>query len=331
MTATIKDVAKMAGVSVATVSRVLNDSAVVSPEAAESVRKAVDALGYSPNFLGRNLRKCKTHIILAVLPTILKSIYSDIVDGMQTAAAESGYEVLLSTDNTVTDYEMKTLKMLDNRIADAAVLLGTHLSGEKLEELSKKQCIGLCCERTTSDKILTVTVDNVSAAYSAVELLIKRGHKRIGMISTENRILSSVDREKGYMNALELTGIPFKEEYLWRGEYDWTSGSDAIAYFMSLKEPPTAVFAISDDLAIGAIAETKRRGISAGKDFPIIGFDNIPYSAMNSPSISTVSQPGFLMGETVVMKIIYKLTEKHDCNDQILLPYEMVLRESTGD
>ena len=206
MNATIKDVAKAAGVSVATVSRVLNNSATVSAAATEQVNNAIKELGYSPNFLGRNLRRCETNIILAIIPSTEQTFYSEIIRGMQNAASEQGYDILLSTSNSNYALEMRLLNMLFNRTADAAILLGTQLDSKTLMELSEKYPIALCCERAEGADVLTVSVDDEGGAYSAVDYMIKCGHKKIGMISTNGAAASSLDRENGYKRALLETG-----------------------------------------------------------------------------------------------------------------------------
>ena len=199
MNVTIKDVAKAAGVSVATVSRVLNKSATVSEAAAEQVNNAIKELGYNPNFLGRNLRKCETNVILAILPSTEHSFYNEIIKGMQSAASENGYDILLCTSNSMHSTESRMLGMLYNRTVDAAVMLGTQLSAEELNELNEKHYIAICCERVEGANVLTVTVDDESGAYTAVKNLISLGHRKIAIISTEGMALSSKDREHGYI------------------------------------------------------------------------------------------------------------------------------------
>lgn len=330
-TITIKDVAKAAGVSVATVSRVLNKSAVVSNIVTEQVNDAIKALNYSPNFLGRNLRKCETNVILVIIPTIEPSYYSEIIRGMQDTAANSGYDILLSTSHSNVDNEMRLLNMLFSRTVDAVVILSTLLDAASLNDLNEKFNIALCSERVEGAKVLTVTVDDQNGAYCAVNNLIKKGHTKIGMISANGNGLSSIDREIGYVRALKDNGIETKNEYLYHNTYDYKSGSLAFDYFMSLKEPPTAIFAISDLLAIGAVKQAAASGYTVGKDISIMGFDNISLCEMYMPSISTVAQPCYNMGKTVIENLIRNINGVEKCRDRITMPYELILRQSTGD
>lgn len=331
MDATIKDVAKAAGVSVATVSRVLNKSAVVSDAATQQVLDAIEKLHYSPNFLGRNLRKCETNVILVILPTTDQSYYGEIIRGMQNAAETAGYDILLAMSNSHLETEMRQLNMLFNRTADAAVLMGTQLDAAMLNELNRKYTLALCCERVEGADMLTITVDNENGAYAAVKALIEKGHKKIGMISTTGSALSSIDREIGYIRALRDHGIAPRDDYMYLNNYDYMSGGVAFDYFMGLPDPPTAIFAISDMLAAGAIKRAGEQGYHIGKDIAIIGFDNISLCEMFTPTISTVAQPCFEMGHKITKILIDSLQSGERCKERINLPFKTILRQSTGD
>lgn len=329
MEATIKDVAKLSGVSVATISRVLNKSAVVSPETTEKVEAAIKELNYRPNFLGRNLRKRETNVILALVPSTEHSYYSEIIHGMQNKAFEYGYSVLVSTTNSYLELEEKLLQMLFNRTVDAAVLLGTRLSKERLDEVSAMNSIAMCCEGVEGSDVLTVVIDNEKAAYDAVNYLIGTGHRRIGMVSTEVRAPSSVARETGYRRALEDNGIEYDEELMFRGSYDYYSGADALEQFMKLENKPDAIFAISDFLASGVLKKAIELNLEIGKKFSVMGFDNIKMAEMYTPSISTVEQPCFKMGSTVAKLVIENISGKKNSGN-IVLEHRLVLRASTG-
>lgn len=332
MSVTIKDVAKAAGVSVATVSRVLNNSAAVSDDTAAAVNEVINQLGYSPNFLGRNLRKCETNNILVVIPSTEQSFYSEIIKGMQDTA-EHNYDILICTSYSYLQTEMRLLEMLFNRTVDAAVLMGTQLDADKLNELNSKYNIALCCERCEGANVLTVTIDNEQAAYDAVSSFLKRGKKRIGLVTTGDGstppALTSVDREKGYSRALSDFGIEKDERYIYRCSYDYTDGFEALKYFMSLPEPPEAIFTISDLLAVGVIKQASKDGIEVGSQLEVCGFDNISLSEMYIPGITTVSQPGYEMGKTVITKLIENIRSDTKNNNTIILPHKLIVRSSS--
>ncbi len=328
MNVTIKDVARAAGVSVATVSRVLNNSATVSASATEQVNNAINELGYSPNFLGRNLRKCETNVILAIIPSTEQTFYSDIIRGMQQGASDFGYDILLSTSNSTHSIEMRLLNMVFNRTVDAAIMLGTQLDVETLTDLNKKHYIALCCERVENADVLTVTVDDEGGAYAAVSNIIKNGHKRIAMVSTNVNALSSNDREHGYRRALEENGIVYNGKYIYRGTYDFQHGAMAFDYFKSLDEPPTAIFCISDILAASVVKQALNEGYRVGEDISVCGFDNILLSSMYSPGITTIEQPCYDIGRTVVTELIKNIQNETKSNKKIVLPYKLVERDT---
>lgn len=331
MNITIKDVAKAANVSVATVSRVLNNKDNVSQEAINAVNRAVEELGYSPNFLGRDLRKSETKRILAIVGTTDQSFYNDVLRGMQDACSKKGYDVLIATSRDDPEHELHLLGMLFARAVDGAVLLAPKLDGKTIIELARKYCLAICLERLSSDGVLCVTIDNERAGYDATKYLIGKGRKRIALITTEIRSQSSVDRENGYYRALKEAKMPIDENLVYFGDYSSDTGIRACELFLALPERPDAIFSISDTISIGAMNCAIQHGITIGKDILFIGFDNIAYSNMFVPKLSTVDQPCYLQGKTVAEKLMANISS--DARDTLtyMLPHSLILRESTGD
>lgn len=331
MNITIKDVAKAANVSVATVSRVLNNKNNVSEEAVQAVNRAVEELGYSPNFLGRDLRKSETKRILAIVGTTEQSFYSDVLRGMQEAAFIEGYDVLVAMTRDNAEHEKHLLGMLFSRAVDGVVLLAPRLDSKTIHDLSKRYSIAICLERLDVSDILCVTIDNERAGYDATSYLIGKGRRRIGLITTEVRSQSSVDREKGYMRALKDAGLPYDEKLVYYGDYGMESGTRGCEALMSLDDKPDAIFSISDTISIGAMTYAVQRGITVGKDILFFGFDNIKFSHMFVPKLSTVDQPCYLQGKTVVEKLIANMKTDTPDKSTYMLPHSLILRESTGD
>lgn len=331
MSVTIKDVAKAANVSVATVSRVLNKHSNVSEEAYERVTKVMEQLGYSPNHLGRDLRKSETKRILAITASAEQSFYSEVLRGMEEAAFAQGYDVLFAATRDDPKHEMHLLNMLFSHSVDGAVLLGAKQDAATISKLAENHNIALCLERMEGCNVLTVTIDNVKAGKDAVSYLIGKGHRRIGLISTETRSQSSVDREKGYRLALEEHGIPYDEELVYLGSYETESGTTGCKYLLGLDDPPTAIFAISDMIAIGAMNYAISKGVNIGKDVIFFGFDNIAYSHIFVPHLSTVEQPCYAQGKLVIEKLIENMKSEIPDKSIYMLPHSLVLRESTGD
>lgn len=331
MNITIKDVAKAANVSVATVSRVLNNKTNVSEEAVRAVNRAVEELGYSPNFLGRDLRKSETKRILAIISSTEKPFYNDVLRGMQDAAYVEGYDVLIATTRDNADHEMHLLGMLFSRAVDCAVLLAPKLAGKTISDLAKRYRIAICLERLDVSDILCVTIDNERAGFDATRYLIGKGRKRIGLITTAVRSMSSVDRENGYMRALKEAGLPFDENLVYYGDYNADTGVKGCEALMKLDRKPDAIFSISDTISIGAMTYAVQQGITIGKELLFFGFDNIHYPSMFIPRLSTVDQPCYLQGKTVVEKLIANMKSDNPDRATYMLPHSLILRESTGD
>ncbi len=331
MSITIKDVARVANVSVATVSRVLNKKKNVSDDAIEAVNKAVKSLGYSPNFLGRDLRMSETRRILAIIASMKHGFYSDVIMGMEQAAFTQGYDVLIATTHDDPEHEMHLLGMLFSRSVDGAVILGPKLDAKVISELAESYNIAMCLERLDDCKALTVTIDNVKAAKDAVNYLIGKGRKKIGLITTEVRSQSSIDREKGYFEALKEHGIEINKDYVYYGDYDYESGVAGCTKLMQLAEPPEAIFSISDTLSFGAMNAANELGFTIGKDVLFFGFDNISYAHIFSPHLSTVEQPCVMQGRLVVEKLIENMKAEERDRGIYMLPHSLILRESTGD
>ena len=218
--------------------------------------------------------------------------------------------------------------MIFNRTADAAILLGTQLDAKTLMELNDKYYIALCCERVEGADVLTVSVDDEGGAYAAVEYLIRCGHKKIGMISTSVASTSSLDREKGYKRAVLDNGIPLREEYIYKGTYDFSHGAKGFEYFRGLTDPPDAFFCVSDILAAGVVKKAFADGFEVGKDISVCGFDNISLSSMYTPELTTIEQPCYEIGRTVVDELISNINNEEKTNKKIKLPYKLIERET---
>lgn len=327
--ATIKDVAKLAGVSVATVSRVLNDSPSVIPKTREIVLGAIEQLNYKPNLLGRNLRRSQTKNILVLLPTISNPFYSKIVKGMEDVAHNEGYQIMICTTGSNIGREETYINLLSNKLVDGVIFLAPEINANQLSEINKLFPIIQCCEYKMGAKVPCVSIDNEKAAYDAVNHLISIGHKRIGMISSKNHFMSTIKRERGYKKALEDAGIFFDIGYIKYGDYGFKSGFDAMQQFLKMNPPPTAIFSISDLMAIGAISTIEKNDLSVPGDIAVVGFDNISFSSIYKPRLTTVSQPQKELGKTAMELLLKRIISKIENNEHVILDHELLIREST--
>ena len=224
------------------------------------------------------------------------------------------------------------MDMLFNRIVDGVILLGTNFDADTLNKLSEEYNIALCTESVAGAEVLTVVVNDEKAAYDATAELVKEGHRRIAFVGAADSASSSRKRRQGYIRALKDASIPIKDEYMYLGRYDYVSGGTTVEKFMSLPEPPTAVFCVSDLLAFSAIKKANDLGLTVGKDLAVMGFDNITFCEMMQPTVSTVEQPCMEMGREVVRKLISNINNTNGDKDNgyYTVTHRIVLRGSTG-
>ena len=326
---TIQDVAKAAGVSVATVSRVINNSTSVSVETKELVLDAVKRLDYRPNLLGRNLRRAETRLILVLLPNISNPFYSRLVKGIEDVGHVNGYNVMLCNTDSEPGREKLYLDLLKNRLADGVIFMAPSLSREELTETGKCFPMVQCCEYKEGAKVSHVSIDNFAASQKAVKHLLALGHRRIGLISCDNDYLSTIHREEGYRKALLDAGIKPEDELSRDGDYSFKSGLRAASQLLSLTDRPTAVFCISDVMAVGAIRAARERGLRVPEDFAVVGFDNISFASMCDPMLTTVSQPKYDLGCTAMELLLRQIRGEMKEPQDLILEYELIIREST--
>jgi len=328
---TIQDVAKAAGVSVATVSRVINNSKSVSDETRELVLETIKKLNYQPNLLGRNLRRAETRLILILLPSISNPFYSKLVKGAEDVAHKNGYNVMLCNTDSDIKRERVYLEHLKNRLADGLIFMSPEIDKDELTNISKKYPVVQCSEYKEGADVPRISIDNMAAAYKAVKHLIGIGHRRIGMISVRNEYVSTKQRELGYRKALEDSGIDFDSTLIKYGSYGFRSGLRAAKQMLSMENRPTAIFAISDSMAIGAIRAAKESGLKVPADLAVVGFDDISFASMCEPPLTTISQPKYDLGCAAMEMLLAQIQGKPFETKEVVLEHELIIRQSTID
>jgi len=329
--ATILDVSKAAGVSVATVSRVLNGKRRVSPETAHRVHAAVEALSYAPNVSARNLRRNESRIILIVAPNITNPYYTHILAGVGKAAHRMGYSAFLCDTGGERAQTEKVLDMLVRRQADGAILLATERSSDWLRPYCEKYPLVACSEYDPLLDLPRVSIDNYAAAREAMAHLIWLGHERIALVSSRNRYISTQLRLEGYRDALLDEGLPVPDDYVRLGDEDYSfkSGFDSARSLLELPDRPTALLCISDILALGAIASARELGLRVPEDLSVVGFDDVEHTTMFHPHVTTVAQPCLTIGEKA-MELLEGAIGRAPSGREALLPHRLIVRESSA-
>ena len=329
----IEDVARAAGVSVATVSRVLNEQGGVLPETQEKVRKAVEELHYEPNLSARNLRKNESRIILILAPNFSNPYYSKVLPGICDVSRNLGYSTLIynTYDSNALD-ESLVVSLFEKNRADGMITLAVNRDDRWLAKYTGKYSIVQCSEYVEDIELPHISVDNRLAARELVSHLIAQGHSRIGIITSTNRYLSSANRLRGYFDALAEAGLG-KDETLIAyasADYSFASGKQAARELLSLPEPPSAIFCVSDILALGAIAAAGKLGLQVPWDLSVAGFDDVDYTTMFHPYMTTVAAPCYELGRRSMLLLYDHILQKTGAQQEVYLPHQVVLRETTA-
>lgn len=326
--ANIQQVAEKAGVSVATVSRVLNHAASVSTKTRLKVENAIKELNYEPSMLGRNLRNSESRLLLVLLPSISNPFYTEIINGIQNTAIANSYNILLCETDSNPQRENIYFNMIKNKLADGVISMDPTVNMQKLTELAESHPVILCSEYDEGGSIPFVTIDSELAAYQAVKYLIRLGNKKIALINSDEKFLYARQRRSGYERALKEFNLPIREEWIYHTrDLEFQNGVQAMRMLLDLEEMPTAVFAVSDTLAIGALKGINGSGLHVPNDLAIIGFDNISFSNMTNPTLTTVSQPMYKMGVTAANMLIMSI--KGEQVESVVLDHDLIIREST--
>lgn len=332
VTVTIYDVAREAGVSMATVSRVVNNNPNVKPATRKKVFEAIERLGYRPNAVARGLASKKTTTVGVVIPDISNAIFAEVARGIEDIANMYHYNIILCNADKKKDKEIRVINTLLEKQVDGLLFMGGAVTDEHRQSFKTSNVpIVLCATSDETKEIPSVDIDHEAAASTAVQALIKQGHKRIAMISgTLEDPSNGYARFQGYKNALKAAEITYDESLVRIGNYRYESGADAMRYFLELDERPTAVFSATDEMAIGAIHMAQDHGLHVPENISIISVDNSRMASMVRPQLTTVAQPMYDIG-AVSMRLLTKLMKKENVEDaQVILPHELITRQSVG-
>lgn len=326
----IADVAQRAGVSVATVSRVLNGHTNVREVTREKVRAAVASSGYRINELARNLRTAESRLLLTMVPDFGNPFYAAIVRGIDSVARQNGYFMLLCDTGADPLRERSYFDLLRGRRADGAICLDPAAVQKALAEEASTLPWVACCEFDPAAGVPYVGIDNHRAAGDVVRYLLGKGHRRIALINSGQGYLYGRQRLAGYRDALHDAGIEADPAWLIElDSLDYDAGEDAAARLAALGATrPTAVFAVSDTLAIGVMNGLRGAGLAVPDDVAVVGFDDIAVAAHVDPPLTTVSQPMQQLGESAAELLLKRLRDPRADVPGVLLPHRLIQRGS---
>jgi LacI family repressor for deo operon, udp, cdd, tsx, nupC, and nupG len=323
----MRDVASLVGVSTATVSRALMMPERVSSKTREKVKKAIKQTGYVPYTLVKNHSANKAKIILVMALDITDPCFDDMVQGIQDAAAEYGYLVLY-LDNRQQPIDDDAIASLFQQV-NGVILMGANFPFPLPAAVSLPPIV-MANEYQPELKLPTIHIDNLTAAFNAVNYLQQLGHRRIACISGPEHLYLSRYRQQGYIQALQRGGTAIEKNYLLSGKISFETGATALSRLMSLHQPPSAIFCHSDIIAMGAIHQAKKIGVNIPKELSIIGFDDIALAQYADPPLTTIAPPRYDIGRRALLMLRELLQGYALKSDSVLLDSELIVRESTA-
>lgn len=329
---TIEEVAARCGLSVATVSRVLNGNCSVRPATANRVREAIRSLNYTPNQSARNLRRNESRIILVLAPNFSNPYYSRILTGISDLGQSLGYSMLICNTDSREENERHFLRLLEGHRADGAIFLGCRKDFEWIGEYASRFPLIQCCEYVPGLAAASVSIDNLAASRETIRYLIGLGHTRIAMIGAANALISSELRKQGWAKSLQEAGLAVPEAYYAEADadYSFASGRRAAEKLLSLPERPTAIFSVSDILALSAIAVAGEKGLRVPEELTVTGFDDVDYTKMFHPYLTTVSQPCYEMGKKSLSLLLERIEGRSIVPGPLFMEHRLIVRESAS-
>ncbi len=327
----LDDVAKMAKVSLMTVSRVVHGDAKVKQETRERVLEAIRILDYQPNAIARALSSNKTMNIGLILPKIehvlAEPYFGSIIYYLETALSQYQYNLLIDSSEHGEKKEMSTL--YDTRKVDGLIIIGSRIDDTRISALSEKNVPSVLVHaRSELSGINYVDIDNHQVIDCLFSYLYKHGHSRIGLITGDLSVLNAHDRLVAYKNRMITSAIGYDEELVYEG--DWTSkaGYDALQYFIGLDAPPTAVISSNDHMAIGFIKGASDFNVSIPDAISVVGIDDIEIASFSTPRLTTIRQPIHTIAQMAVEALMRSIKAKALRSSQIILHAELIERES---
>jgi LacI family transcriptional regulator len=323
---TIRDVAAQAGVSVATVSKVINGRYGVAADTMARVNAVINDLGYQASLVAQSLRNHRTNVI-GILVADLEPFSAELLKGAADAIRGSGFEMVVYSAGGLADdhvgWERRYLSRLSGTLIDGAVLVTPTVV-----DVNYGAPIVAIDPHTGQSGLPTIDSDNLRGGQLATAHLLGLGHRRIAMLSGRPDLESSRLREQGYRQAMAAAGVPVSEDLVLVGGYDAQASAECTRTLLASSDPPTAIFAANDVSAIAAIQAAAGLGLRVPADLSVVGFDNIPESALSTPPLTTVNQPIRQMGERSIQLLLRLMRGDHVEATHITLQTDLVVRQS---
>ena len=327
----LSDVAKLASLSKATVSRYMNHSIVLPQETIDRIESAIRTLDYRGNSLARRLSKGGSETLGLVLPDITNPFFAELADAAEEAASARGYSLVLCITRNNPEKEAQFIRWLDTRQVDGLLFTTNRPdNGVLRNEIQRQHHVVLLDEDIPGSTVPKVFADNVQGGRRATEQLIAAGHTRIAFIGGPDQLMSVRERYQGFCTAMQQAGLAIPPEWVMYGNYAREFGQQSLNHLFSCPQRPTAVFAASDYLVLGLLDGLRANGLQAPAALSLVGFDDANYTDLTHPRISTIRQPARELGHTAVSIMLRLLNDDTDIPMETRLPVEWVGRDSIG-
>jgi len=330
--ATIKDIARKLHISISTVSRALRDLPDVNLETKRAVKELAKELNYEPNYIAQSLINKKTRVIGVIVPIIASPVFSRILTGMNNAAQQHGYQLMICQSNENTELEATLIKQLASFKVDGLLIsISSQTIDEKSFEIFKRKELPIVFFDRVLPNVISskVIVDEFHSAFMAVEHLIKCGYRRIVHLSGPAHLSISIDRLNGYLSALKKHNIEIDEKLIINCENFEDSALTCIKGLFNHKPYPDAIFAINDASAVIAIKYLNKKGIKVPDEVAVIGFNNDPISEIVEPSLSTIMLPCYEIGTAAIEMLIKRIDDRSTPPETITLLSTLIKRKSS--
>jgi LacI family transcriptional regulator len=327
---TMRDVAELAGVSMATVSRVLNGSDTVDPQLAERVRAAITRLKYQPNRAARALAGSRSAIIGLLIIDIQNPFYMDVMRGVEEVAQQNGYLLVVCNSAEDPKKEQQYIDVLASEPVAGVVIVPTHERMQGLDTLLARNIPVVAIDRRIRNRTIdAVLIDNVIAAKEAVSHLIANGYRRIGIIGGPRSTTTGSERLLGYRQALQEAGIPLDPQLEQQGPYHEETGQRGVNALLDLDPPIEALFTGNNRLTVGALRALYARHLRVPGDVALAGFDEVGWAVPDLVSVTAVKQPSYELGKTAAIRLLQRLQHPDSSRQEIILQHQLLIRESS--
>ncbi|MEM0653949.1 LacI family DNA-binding transcriptional regulator [Klebsiella huaxiensis] len=323
----IQKIARLAGVSVATVSRVLNNSDTVKEKNRERVLQAIKESNYQPNLLARQLRTARSYMILVMVSNIANPFCAEVVKGIEEEAEKHGYRILLCNSGSDLARSTSGLQLLSGKMVDGIITMNALSSLPELTTMIGDAPWVQCAEYADNGSISCVGINDVDAAQGAVSRLVDSGRKRIALINHDLSYRYSRLRERGYKSVLHVRELDY-QQVTYASDLSAAAGKKAMEQLLALDEKPDAVFAVSDSLAAGALRAIAQAGLRVPEDIAVIGFDGTELAEVVSPQLTTVEQPSRAIGRTAVTLLMKRIDNPDAAVERVMMDWRVIPRAS---